>query len=514
MALKIHDTLTGRLVPFTPRNVGKVGVYCCGPTTYDVAHVGHARAALTPDILVRHLRSRGYPVTFVRNITDVDDKILHRAKERGEEPMALSDRFAKLYQEEMAEIGCLTPDVQPKVSEHIPEIVAIIETLISKGAAYEVVMKDGAKDVYYAVRAFDGYGKLSKRNIDDLRVGARIETSDEKRDPLDFALWKGCTESEWGWPSPWGKGRPGWHIECSAMSLKYIGDSFDIHTGGMDLVFPHHENEIAQSEAAHPELAPLANIWMHNGFVNVNDEKMSKSLGNFFTLKEVLARNDAEGVRYFLLGVHYKGPIGFTVEDHPSGRTIFPGIIDAERRVDYLYTTVERLAALSESAEHVSGAPPKSVSPTYLQLAESARRKVDEALDEDINTSVALSVVAEIAKTANELCDLVARKKKDFDLQKWAPVIASKLLIALKACLVPLGLLQTPIETYRGRTQLRRLALLGKTAEDINKKLDERDLARKSKDFALSDAIRKSLADDGIEVFDSPTGSAWRIAPQ
>jgi cysteinyl-tRNA synthetase len=513
MALKIHDTLTGRLVPFTPRIAGKVGVYCCGPTTYDVAHVGHARAALTPDVLVRHLRSKGHPVTYVRNITDVDDKILNRAKERGQEPTALSAHFAKLYQEEMAEIGCAKPDVEPKVSEHVPQIVSLIETLISKGSAYVVDMPDGARDVYYAVRTFTDYGKLSKRNIDELCVGARVEASEQKRDPLDFALWKGCTEGEWGWPSPWGKGRPGWHIECSAMSLEYIGDCFDIHTGGMDLVFPHHENELAQSEAAHPELAPLANVWMHNGFVNVNDEKMSKSLGNFFTLREVLSRNDPEAVRWFLLQVHYKGPINFTVEEHPSGRPIFPGVIEAERRVDYVYGALERLDALAKSAaEMPAGNPPKHVSPATVEVAAEARRKVEEALDEDLNTSVALSVIGEVAKTGNELCDLVARKKKDFDLQKWAPSIAARLITALEACVAAVGVLQTPIDAYRDRTQARRLRLLGKTAAEIDAALRERDEARKAKDFARSDAIRKALADEGIEVADSPSGSTWRIA--
>jgi cysteinyl-tRNA synthetase len=512
MALKIHDTLTGRLVPFTPRNAGKVGVYCCGPTTYDMAHVGHARAALTPDILVRHLRSLGHPVTYVRNITDVDDKILNRAKENGEEPTALSARFAKLYQEDVAAVGCARPDVEPKVSEHIAEIISIIETLIEKGAAYVVDMADGARDVYYAVRAFEGYGKLSKRNIDDLRAGERIEVSVEKRDPLDFALWKGCTEGEWGWPSPWGKGRPGWHIECSAMSLKYIGDCFDIHTGGMDLVFPHHENELAQSEAAHPELAPLANIWVHNGFVNIDKEKMSKSLGNFFTLRDVYARNDPEGVRWFLLTVHYRGPINFDVDKLPDGRVVFPGVIEGERRVDYLYGTLERLDALVASApEPPAGNPPKHVSPSAVEVAESARRKVNEALDDDLNTAVALSVIAEAAKTANELCDLVARKKKDYDLQRWAPVIAARLAAALRGCLDHLGLLQTPADVYRSRTQARRLGLLGKTAGDIDAALRERDEARKAKDFARSDALRKTLADAGIEVMDSPTGSTWRI---
>ncbi|MEZ4295078.1 MAG: cysteine--tRNA ligase [Polyangiaceae bacterium] len=519
MPVRIHDTLTGRLVPFTPRKAGKVGVYCCGPTTYDVAHVGHGRAAITPDILVRHLRSRGYPVTYVRNITDVDDKILNRAKERGEEPTALSARFAKLYQEDIAEIGCLKPDVEPKVSEHIPQIISIIETLIEKGAAYVAHMPNGARDVYYAVRTFEGYGKLSKRNIDELQVGARIEASDDKRDPLDFALWKGCLDADWGWDSPWGKGRPGWHIECSAMSLEYLGDCFDIHTGGMDLVFPHHENELAQSEAAHPELAPLANIWMHNGFVNVDKEKMSKSLGNFFTLRDVIARHDPEAIRYFLLTVHYKGPINLDVDKLENGRVVFPGILEAERRVDYLYSAMDRLEALVKAASETPtgppavGAPPKHVSPSAVELAESARRKVDEALDEDLNTTVALSVIGEVAKASNELCDLVARKKKDNDLQRWAPVIAARLLTALRESVVPLGLLQTSSEAYRTRTQARRLELLGKTANDIEDALRERDEARKAKDFARADGLRKSMADLGIEVADSPTGSTWRIAP-
>ncbi|MFO0592411.1 MAG: cysteine--tRNA ligase [Polyangiaceae bacterium] len=514
MALKIHDTLTGRLVPFTPRNPGKVGVYCCGPTTYDVAHVGHARAALSPDILVRHLRARGYNVTYVRNITDVDDKILARAKERGEEPTALSARYAKLYQEDIAAIGCAKPDVEPKVSEHIPEIIAIVEALIAKGAAYTLDRPDGARDVYYAVREFPSYGKLSRRNVDEMRVGARNESSDEKRDPVDFALWKGCSGDEWGWPSPWGRGRPGWHIECSAMSLKYIGDCFDIHTGGMDLVFPHHENEIAQSEAAHPELAPLANVWMHNGFVNVDKEKMSKSLGNFFTLRDVLNRNDPEAVRYFLLGVHYKGPINFDVGNLPNGRAQFPGLVEAERRVDYLYVTRERLSALATSVEEKpQGNPPKHVSPSIAELAGTARAKVDEALDEDLNTSVALSVIAELAKAGNELCDHVQRKKKDYDLQKWAPVIAERLLAALDGSVQTLGLMHTPHAEYLARTTARRLEILGKKAEEIDAAVRERDEARKNKDFARGDAIRKALADDGIEVADAPTGSTWRIGP-
>ena len=361
-SLHLYDTLTQSMKPFAPQKPGKAGVYCCGPTTYDVAHVGHARAAITPDILVRTLRARGFEVTYVRNITDVDDKILKRAAESGEEPMKLSARMAVLYQEDMRAFGCVEPDVEPRVSGHIPEIIALVENLVANGAAYVAPLPGGVKDVYYAVRSFDGYGKLSKRNIEDLRVGARVEASDEKRDPLDFALWKGCTEEAWGWPSPWGKGRPGWHIECSAMSSRYLGHGFDVHCGGMDLIFPHHENEIAQSEAAHPGEGCFAATWIHNGFVSVDKEKMAKSLGNFVTIRQVYERNDPEALRWFLLGVHYRGPIGFETDKREDGRVVFPGIQEAERRVDYLYTTLERLAVVAAGAEP-SEAQPKDLAP-------------------------------------------------------------------------------------------------------------------------------------------------------
>ncbi|NUO50209.1 MAG: cysteine--tRNA ligase, partial [Polyangiaceae bacterium] len=314
MTLRLFDTLTSAPQPLIPRPTGEVGVYCCGPTVYDVAHVGHARAALAPDVLVRHLRAEGFRTKYVRNITDVDDKILKRAAENGEQPLALSARMAEAYQADIRALGCLSPDVEPKVSETIPEIIQIIERLIEKGAAYATDVEGGAKDVYYAVRAFPSYGKLSKRKIEDLMVGARIEANETKRDPLDFALWKGCVGDAWGWDSPWGKGRPGWHIECSAMSAKHLGHGFDVHCGGMDLIFPHHENEIAQSEAAFPGEGPFARMWIHNGFVNVDKEKMAKSLGNFVTVRDVYQRNDPEALRYFLLTVHYRVPIQFDTE--------------------------------------------------------------------------------------------------------------------------------------------------------------------------------------------------------
>jgi len=310
MSLRLYNTLTRTLEELHPRNPERVAMYCCGPTVYDVPHAGHARAALAPDILVRRLRAQGHKVTYVRNITDVDDKILNRAAERGQDPLELSQKMAVIYQEQMRALGCLPPEHEPKVSEHLPQIIAMVEQLIAREHAYVVERPDGQRDVYFAVRSFGDYGKLSRRRIDDLMVGARIEKDELKRDPLDFALWKGALASEWGWDSPWGRGRPGWHIECSAMGKHYLG-TLDVHAGGMDLIFPHHENEIAQSEAAHPDCAPYASCWMHNGFVNVDKEKMSKSLGNFVTLSDVLERNDPEAFRYFLLSVHYRGPIQF-----------------------------------------------------------------------------------------------------------------------------------------------------------------------------------------------------------
>jgi cysteinyl-tRNA synthetase len=506
--------MTGQLVPVSPRKPDEIRVYTCGPTTYDVAHVGHARAALAPDLLVRHLRTKVSRVVHVRNITDVDDKILARAAETGEEPMALSARMAALYQEDMGALGCLTPDVEPKVSEHIPQIIAIVSELIAKGAAYPVDKGDGSHDVYYSVRAFSGYGKLSKRNIDDLQVGARVEASEHKKDPLDFALWKGCGSEGWGWDSPWGKGRPGWHIECSALASTYLGDGFDIHTGGMDLIFPHHENEIAQSEAAHPDAVPFASIWIHNGFVNIDKEKMAKSLGNFVTVRDVLERNDPEALRYFLLTVHYRGPISFDVVKGEDGRVRFPGVDEAERRLDYLYGTLERLRPSgdgpSDDQETLARIPTELI--PFINVAKKAQTKVAEALDEDLNTPVALSVIAEVAKSANELVDVIVQKAKvDSQIALAANWVKEMLADQIRSAVEPLGILQAFPEEYRERTQAQRLALLGKTAEQIEGLIMERTMARQNKDFARADAIRKELDADRIELADTPTGTSWRI---
>ncbi|HTJ81495.1 MAG TPA: cysteine--tRNA ligase, partial [Polyangiaceae bacterium] len=498
MNLRLYDTLSAALQPLLPRPTGEVGVYCCGPTVYDVAHVGHARAALAPDILVRHLRAEGNKVKYVRNVTDVDDKILKRAAENGEEPLALSARMTELYRADMRALGCVDPDVEPKVSETIDDIISLIQRLIDNGAAYVVDMPGGAKDVYYSVRAFPGYGKLSKRTLDEQEAGARVESGEEKKDPFDFALWKGCEPTAWGWDSPWGKGRPGWHIECSAMSARHLGHGFDVHCGGMDLIFPHHENEIAQSEAAFPTEGPFARMWIHNGFVNVDKEKMAKSLGNFVTVKQVYERNDPEALRYFLLTVHYRGPIQFDTEKLEDGRVVFPGVIEAERRVDYLYITLERLRALATSAPTgtISVMPP-ALAP-MLTLANEAVPKLKAALDDDLNTPVALSVIAEIAKTGNELVDLAAKKKKDIVISKTSPYVASRLAKALVDVTERLGLLTTMPAEYVARTQRQRMALRGLTVETLQGKVAERTAARAAKDWAKSDAIRDELVALGV----------------
>jgi len=510
--LRLYDTLGAQLTTLVPRRAGEVRVYCCGPTTYDVAHVGHARAALAPDILVRHLKSLGLQTRYVRNITDVDDKILKRASETGEPPLELSNRMAQRYQDDMRKLGCLDPDVEPKVSEHIAEIIQLVERLIERGAAYAVDMKAGGRDVYYAVREFAEYGKLSKRKVEDLRVGARIEASRDKRDPLDFALWKGnATDDAWGWDSPWGKGRPGWHIECSAMSATYLGYGFDVHCGGMDLIFPHHENEIAQSEAAGLGEGPFAGTWIHNGFVNVDKEKMAKSLGNFVTIADVYERNDPDALRYFLLTVHYRGPIAFDTDKLDNGRVVFPGVDEAERRVDYLYQTYERLAALTDVyTEDTLVQLPKELAP-FEKCCAAQDERIGKALDDDLNTPVVLSVIAEVAKQGNEFCDLVQKRRKDKVFAQAAPVVAMRLARTLRSGTERLGLLHADAKDYEARTRAQRLAIRNLTAETVQGKITERSEARASKDFARGDALRAELDAEGIEIFDSPEGTTWRI---
>jgi cysteinyl-tRNA synthetase len=509
--LRIYNTLTRTAEPLSLRTPGEATIYCCGPTVYDVPHAGHARAALAPDLLVRRLRHRGIRVTFVRNITDVDDKILERSRKNQETPLELSQRMALIYQAEMGACGCLPPTHEPRVSEHLPEIIALVQRLIENGNAYALDMGDGKKDVYFHVRSFPDYGKLSRRRIDELVAGARVERDEQKRDPLDFALWKGAAPGEWAWESPWGLGRPGWHIECSAMAGKYLGHGFDVHGGGMDLIFPHHENEIAQSEAAEPAAGGYAHCWMHNGFVNVDKEKMSKSLGNFVTVRDVLSRNDAEGFRWFLLSAHYRGPIQFDTETLGDGRVVFPGVDEAERRVDYLFATVERLQELSRSA-----APqPAKVPPELRKLGDeltAAEAQGNDALDDDLNTPVALAALGEMMRIGNEASTLSLKRRKDESFVGAAGALAERVEAALRRLTEQLGLLNVEPSAYAARVKERRLALRKLSAADIEQRLAERVEARKAKDFARGDAIRQELHALGVAISDTPDGqSSWTI---
>jgi cysteinyl-tRNA synthetase len=503
--IRLYNTLTQRLEPLEPLEPGHVRLYVCGLTTYDHAHAGHARTYLAFDVLVRFLRARGLRVTLVRNVTDVEDKILRRARENRESPLELSRRMSIVNDEELRAIGCLEPDFAPRVSESIPDIVLLIEKLIARGVAYVSATGKG-NDVYFAVRSFPAYGKLSHRDIDDLVAGARVEPGEAKRDPLDFALWKSSGEDEWGWDSPWGKGRPGWHIECSAMAAKVLSPHFDIHGGGMDLIFPHHENEIAQSEAEWGE--PFARLWMHAGFLNVDAEKMSKSLGNFVTIAQILERNDAEALRYFLLGVHYHGPVNFDVEKRADGRVVFPGLDEAERRVEYLYVAREALRAMSgDTSATTEGNDARAV------IIREAPGRVLAALDNDLNTSIALSVIAELGRVGNELVQRATKHQGDKRTQATTRALAAAAVESLEACCRPMGLMQASAEDFFSRTRARRLKLRGLSAEAIDESVKERSDARSAKDFARADAVRAELEGQGIELQDGTGGgpTKWTV---
>jgi cysteinyl-tRNA synthetase len=504
-AIRFHNTMTQRLEPLEPALPGKVGVYVCGLTTYDHAHAGHARTFITFDVLVRFLRASGLGVTFVRNITDVEDKILKRAIERGESPLDFSRRMSDVNASELRAIGCMDPDLEPRVSESIPAIVELVRVLVAKGAAYVAPTPKGS-DVYFGVREFPAYGKLSHRNVDDLLSGARIEPGEAKRDPLDFALWKASAPDEWGWDSPWGRGRPGWHIECSAMAAKALTPHFDIHCGGMDLIFPHHENEIAQSEAAWGE--PFARTWLHAGFLNIDSEKMSKSLGNFVTIAQIVERNDGEALRYFLLGAHYRGPIDFDLEKLADGRVVFPGLDEAERRVEYLYTTRDALVAAAGGT-----APANPGLGAHAETVREAPERVLSALENDLNTSIALSVVGELARVGNEIALQVSRVKKDEKALAAARAFAAAGVESLDASCAPMGLMQASGEDFFTRTRERRLKVRGLDAAIIDVMVKERADARAAKDFARADAIRAKLVESGVELQDVPGGgtTTWRV---
>jgi len=456
--LKIYNDLSRSKETFEPLQPGKVNLYVCGMTVYDLCHLGHARVMVVFDVVYRYLKAVGYDVTYIRNITDIDDKIINRANENGEPFHELTERFIQAMHEDSDALGIIPPDAEPKATDHIAEIISMCEKLIEKGHAY--VADNG--DVYYDVYSFPTYGKLSGKSLDDLQAGARVEPGDVKRNPLDFALWKSAKPDEPSWQSPWGDGRPGWHIECSAMSTKALGDTFDIHGGGADLTFPHHENEIAQSEGATGH--PFVKYWMHNGFVRINDEKMSKSLGNFFTVREILERYQAEEVRYFILTSQYRSPLNYS-DEH---------LDNARNALTRFYTALRGLPEATPTADS------------------QFEKDFHAAMQDDFNTPEALATLFELVREINRV------RAED--------VAAAASLGALLRQLGDLiGILQSDAESY-----LRGGASANDGDAEIDALVAQRNEAKANKDWGTADEIRNKLQEMGIVLEDGPSGTTWR----
>ena len=457
--LKIYNTLSKKKEEFQPIDANQVGIYVCGMTVYDFCHMGHARVMVMFDVITRHLRRNFPSVKYVRNITDIDDKIITRAIENNEDIYSLTNRFIDAMHEDEKSLGVLSPDIEPRATDSIGKMIEMIESLSNKGLAYQGTNGD----VFYSVRKFTEYGKLSGKNLDDLMAGARVDVESHKKDPLDFVLWKKAKSDEPSWESPWGNGRPGWHIECSAMSNHFISNHFDIHGGGMDLTFPHHENEIAQSEGANN--CKFVNTWMHVGFVNIDDEKMSKSLNNFFTIRDVLKTYDGEALRYFLISSHYRSPLNYS-----------------ETNIESAQSALLRLYNAIKGLNH------HSIDPELLEIDYETR--FNAALNDDFNTPMALSILFEIAKQIN--IERTTNPKK-----------AS----ALSSQLVKLGN-YIGILNHNADEYLKQGSDLSES--EISKKIDQREAARNSKDFAMSDQIRDELLELGIILEDSANGTTWR----
>lgn len=468
--MKVYNTLTRRKDEFQPIREGKVGIYVCGPTVYDYIHIGNARPMIVFDTLRRYLEYRGYEVNYVSNFTDVDDKIIRRANEEGVDSKVISERYIKECKKDMEGLNVRPATVHPKATEEIPDMIEMIKTLIEKGHAYEV---NGT--VYFRTRSFAEYGKLSKKNIDDLRSGNRellVSGEEEKEDPLDFVLWKPKKEGEPFWESPWGEGRPGWHLECSVMSKKYIGDIIDIHAGGEDLIFPHHENEIAQSEAANDK--EFARYWMHNGFLKINNEKMSKSLGNFFTVREISEKYDLQVIRFFMLSAHYRSPLNFSAD-----------LVEASKNgLERIRNAASRLLEISEKNGE---SPLTSEEEAALKVLEEYKERFNQAMDDDLNTADAISVIFELVKSANTNVT-----------EQSSGAFAKKYYECLETLNQVLGIEITVKEELLD--------------SDIEALIEERQAARKNKDFARADEIRNLLQEKGILLEDTREGVRWKRA--
>ncbi|MBM4264782.1 MAG: cysteine--tRNA ligase [Deltaproteobacteria bacterium] len=466
MALKIFNTLSGEKEEFVPLTPGQVRMYVCGMTVYDSSHIGHARSLLTFDIIYRYLKFIGYDVTFVRNFTDVDDKIINKANAEKVSCETITERYIDEFHRDGEALGLLRPTREPRATEHLSEIIALIENLERKGIAYRV---DG--DVFYEVSRFADYGKLSRKKLDELESGARVEVDLRKKSPLDFALWKSSKPGEPTWNSPWGPGRPGWHIECSAMSTKYLGQPFDIHGGGRDLIFPHHENEIAQSEGARGQA--LARYWIHNGFLDINQEKMSKSLGNFFTIGEILHDFDGVALRHYFLSSHYRNPMDFSRD----------GLEEASKAADRIWETIDRAG---RAVKGVTQAAPDG------GLIDAFRQEMDD----DCNAPRALALIFDEVRALNRLLD--EKKTKGIEAR----------VSALRAMCDTLGLLH---EGYFERKKERWLRTSDVKLTDIEATIGARDRARKEKNWQEADRIRAELQQKGVSIEDTPGGTQWKV---
>jgi cysteinyl-tRNA synthetase len=491
--LRIHDTRQRKKLPFEPLVPGKVGMYVCGITVYDLCHVGHARFLVAFDVIARDLRRRGLTVKLVRNITDVDDKIIRRAQAEGRTASEVAATYIEAMQQDFRALGLVTPDVEPRATEHIQEVIEVVRRLEQRGLAYAA----GNGDVYYSVGKFSGYGSLSGQSTDELKAGARIEVEEQKQSPLDFALWKASKPGEPAWDSPWGPGRPGWHIECSAMCWSHLGEGFDLHGGGSDLIFPHHENEIAQSEGAFGA-AGFARHWLHNGMMNFGGEKMSKSLGNVVSIRRVAETHDLEALRLLLVSVHYRSPLAFTLGPAGAdGQQGFPDLDEAEARLEYFYRSCERLDAFLATAKAPEPPPPPS---------DFAKRH-EEAMDDDFNTAALLGHMYDAFVLVNKLLDDPRALPKP---ERAATLTALRRDLA--AAGATLGILERPPSEFLLARRARLCARRKLDPAEIEARIADRAAARAAKDFKRADELRAELRDRGVELMDAPGGgTTWRV---
>jgi len=483
MSLRIYNTLSRKKETFEPLRSDVVRIYVCGPTVYDSCHIGHARSVVVFDVIVRYFKAKRFDVTYVRNFTDIDDKIINRAQELGTDPKALADKYINEFYEDMDALNAERATIEPRATDHIKQIITSIEKLVENNFAYQI---NG--DVYYSVESFKEYGKLSGRKLEDMEAGARIDIDERKKSPFDFSLWKSAKEGEPSWESPWGLGRPGWHIECSAMSTKYLGITFDIHGGGKDLIFPHHENEIAQSEALSGD--PLTKYWIHHGFVNINHEKMSKSLNNILLVKDVLKKYHPDVIRYFLLTSHYRSPIDYTEQ----------ALVEARSNIDRFYKLLERIA---KSQIQLPSVEKDNISMT---APEEYWNRFCEAMDDDFNTAVAIATLHDAVREVNRSLDKSNNSFNDNEKQEIEFVLSQ--IFKMRDVL---GILLESPENYFESIRTHKTSLENLNVKEIEELIKERSAARQAGDWGKADTIRKKLEEMKVILEDSKEETIWRI---